>query len=96
MHVPRIWLHQSTIKNAIYLSVNVFECSMQALNIGDTIFKSPTGEGTAILHGHLSLGEPAACSAKVISSFLSYFKTEYWSGPGNQSHDLPLCSQALS
>ena len=38
-------------KKALYLSVNVF--SMKVL-IGDTILTSPTGEGTAILHGHPS------------------------------------------
>ena len=37
--------------NALSLSVNVF--SMEVL-IKDTIFKSPTGDRTAILHGHLS------------------------------------------
>ena len=39
-------------KNALYLSVNVF--STKVLFTGDTIFTSPTGNGTAILHGHLS------------------------------------------
>ena len=39
------------LKEALYLSVNVF--SMKVL-IEDTIFTSPTGDGTAILHGHLS------------------------------------------
>ena len=34
-----------------YLSINVF--SMKVL-IGDTIFTSPTGDGTAILRGHPS------------------------------------------
>ena len=38
-------------KKALYLSVNVF--SMKVL-IGDTIFTSPTGDGTTILRGHLS------------------------------------------
>ena len=38
-------------KNALYLSVNVFR--MKVL-IGNTIFTSPTGDGTAILCGHLS------------------------------------------
>ena len=37
--------------NALYLSVKVF--SMKVL-IGDTIFTSLTGDGTAILCGHLS------------------------------------------
>ena len=39
----------------------------------------------------------AACSAKGVPSFLSYFTEdlEYWSGPGNQTHDLPLRSQVL-
>ena len=34
-----------------YLSVNVFSTKML---IGDTIFKSPNGDGNAILRGHLS------------------------------------------
>ena len=35
-------------KNALYLSVNVFSTKVL---IGDTIFTSPTGDGTAILRG---------------------------------------------
>ena len=38
-------------KNEFYLSVNVF--SMNVL-IRDIIFTSPTGDRTAILHGHPS------------------------------------------
>ena len=38
-------------RTALYLSVNVF--STKAL-IGDTIFTSPPGDGTAILHAHPS------------------------------------------
>ena len=39
----------------------------------------------------------AACSKKEVPSFLSYFEdTENWSGPGNRTRDLPLCSQALN
>ena len=38
-------------KRALYLSVNVF---ITGVLIGDTIFISPTGDGTAILHGHPS------------------------------------------
>ena len=38
-------------KNALW-SVNVF--SPKVLIIGDTIFTSPTGHGTAILRGHPS------------------------------------------
>ena len=39
----------------------------------------------------------AACSAKGIPSVLSYFTEdpEYWSSPGNRTHDLPLYSQVL-
>ena len=39
------------IKKALYLSVNVFSTKVL---IGDTIFTSPTGDGTAILRGHPS------------------------------------------
>ena len=38
-------------KNALYLSVNV--TSTKAVN-RDTIFTSPTGDGTAIIRGHPS------------------------------------------
>ena len=38
-------------RKALYLSVNVL--SMKAL-IGDAIFSSPSGDGTAVLHGHPS------------------------------------------
>ena len=41
---------------------------------GDTIFTPPTGEGTAILREPRNQGL-AACSAKRVPSFLSYFKT---------------------
>ena len=39
----------------------------------------------------------AACSAKGVPLLLSYkfWDPEYWSGPGNKTHDLLLCSQVL-
>ena len=44
--------------------------------IGDTIFMSPTGEGTPIIHGHQEPREGLpVCRAKEVPSFLSYFKT---------------------
>ena len=39
------------LKKALYLSVNVFSTKVL---IGDAIFTSPNGEGTAISRGHLS------------------------------------------
>ena len=39
------------LKNALYLSVNVFSTKVL---IGDTIFTSPTGDRTVILRGHPS------------------------------------------
>ena len=39
------------MKMALYLSVNVFS---KKVLIGDTIFTSPTGDGTAIVLGHPS------------------------------------------
>ena len=39
------------LKNALYLSVRVFTTKVLT---GDTIFKSPTGNGTAILRGQPS------------------------------------------
>ena len=46
-------------KKALYLSVNVFSTKVL---LEDTIFMSPTGDGTAILCGHPSL-------PKVLSHF---------------------------
>ena len=54
------------------------------------------GDGTAILHGHPSYAKGKPLQGKgitVISQLLQ--ETEYWSRPGNQTRDLPLCSQAL-
>ena len=62
-------------KNALYLNVNVF--STKVLRRG-TIFTSPAGDRTAILRGQWTTEPregPAACSAKGVPSFLSYFKT---------------------
>ena len=60
-------------ENALFLSVNVFSTKVL---IGDTIFTSLTGEGTAISTWSSEPREgPAVYSAKVIPSFLSYFKT---------------------
>ena len=44
------------------------ESTYLSVNV-DTTFTSPSGDGTAILRGL------AACSAKGVPSFLSYFKT---------------------
>ena len=57
-------------KKAFSLSVNVFSTKVLT---GDTIFTSPTGEGTAILRGHPSHAKvrPAACRAKGVPSFSS-------------------------
>ena len=42
----------------------------------DTIFTSPTGDGTAIYTWSSEpLEGPAVCSAKTVPSFLSYFET---------------------
>ena len=44
--------------------------------IGDTIFTSPNGDGTAIFTWSSEPREGlAACSAKEVPSFLSHFKT---------------------
>ena len=62
------------LKNTLFFfSVNVFSTKVL---IGDTIFTSPTGDGTAISTWSSEPREgPAVCSAKTVSSFLSYFKT---------------------
>ena len=54
-------------KKALYLSVNVFS---RKVLIEDTIFTSPTGDGTAIIRGHPREGLPV-CRAKGVPSFLS-------------------------
>ena len=50
---PRIDVNRDALskKKAFYLSVNVFSTKVL---IGDTIFTSPTWDGTAILRGHPS------------------------------------------
>ena len=48
--VYKIYKHHGQ-KKVLNLSVNVFSTK---LLIGDTIFSSPTGDGTTILHGHQS------------------------------------------
>ena len=61
--------------NGLYLSVNVFSTKVL---IRDTILTSLTGDGRRD-HHFTSSSEPrdcpAACSAKGVPSFLSYFKT---------------------
>ena len=55
------------------MSVNVFSTKVL---IGDTIFTSPTGDGTAISTWSSESREgPAVCSAKTVPSFLRYFDT---------------------
>ena len=49
--VPRTVRRDLKKKKALYLSVNEFNTKVL---IGDTIFTSPTGDGTAILRGHPS------------------------------------------
>ena len=48
-----LWLLQKN-KNLLYLSVNLFSTKVL---IGDTIFVSPTGDGTAILRDHPSFAK---------------------------------------
>ena len=55
------------------LSINVFSSKIL---IEDTIFKSPTGDGTAILCGHLShVKVQLFAGQRELPSFLSYLKT---------------------
>ena len=82
---------------SLFLSVNVF--SMELL-IGDTIFYVSNWRQdhcfTAVC-GHLSYTMVQPFSQGKWSSFISqlFYDPEYWSGPGNQTHDLLFCSQAL-
>ena len=48
-----LWLLQKN-KNSLYLSVNLFSTIVL---IGDTIFESPTGDGTTILRDHPSFAK---------------------------------------
>ena len=76
-----------------YLSINVF--SMKVL-IGDTIFTSPNGDGTAILCGHPSHAKVSPLAVQMRYFHFSVILRPWeWSGPGNRTHDLPLCSQML-
>ena len=36
---------------------------------------SPTGEGTAILHGHPSHAKPFVCRTKIVAEFISFLST---------------------
>ena len=80
-------------KNALYLNVNVFSTKVLRRV---SFFTSPAGDRTAILRGQWTTEpreDPAACSAKGVPSFLSYFKTlSIGPAPGI---DLQRCSQAL-
>ena len=77
------------LKKALYLSVNLF--SMKVLFV-DTIFTSPTGDGTA---NFIWSSEPcrgqAICRAKAVPSFLSQFKTTSV-GPAPGIEPLTSCS----
>ena len=85
----------NTTKNTPYLSVNVFSTKAP---IGDTIFTSPTGDGTAILRGHPSHARRSRhLQGKAVPLFLSYFKTlGIGPAPGIESAtDTALQSSAL-
>ena len=56
----------------------LFECQMNVFSrkvVGDNIFMSPCGDGTAILKRGPPCVGLAVCSARAIPSFLSLFKT---------------------
>ena len=61
------------LKNSLFLSVNVFSTKVL---IKDAILMSPTGDGATILCGHSSHVKVwlIAYRAKVVPSFLSYFR----------------------
>ena len=73
--------------NTALLSMN--EEKKNALYLSVNVFStkalitSPTGDGTAI---YVVIRATRGSSVKA---------DEYWSGPGNRTRDLPLCSQAL-
>ena len=77
------------------MSVNVFSTKVL---IGDTIFYFPYWRGDRHFTWSSESREGlAACSTKVVPSFLSYFKTLNISpAPGmRRTRDLPLCSHTL-
>ena len=51
MVTPKDFIHRLKQKKALYLRVNVFSTNVL---IGETIFTSPTGDGTSILRGRSS------------------------------------------
>ena len=61
-------IHDRRVK-ALYLCSNVFSTKV---GIGDSIFTSPTGDGTAILRGHRPNYAKALpfCRTKAVPSFL--------------------------
>ena len=59
-------------KNVLYLSFNVFRTLVL---IEDTIFKSPTGDGTAILRGHPSYAKGFFFQSEGCTFTSHYFKT---------------------
>ena len=66
-------LSKSRKRKRTLLSINVFRSKVLT---GDTIFTSPTGDGTAISTWSSEPREgPAVCSEKAVPSFLSYFNT---------------------
>ena len=74
------------LKNAIYLSVNVFSNKLltEDNTFNTAIFRSELREGLAVFR------------LKAVPSFLSYLKTlSIGLVPGNQIHNLPLCSRVL-
>lgn len=57
-------------KKTLYLSTNVFNVNVL---IEDAIYPSPSGDGTAVLHGHPSCKGLAPCRAKAGPAFLRNF-----------------------
>ena len=87
-----------TWKKALYLSVKVHWLCIkhESTNLGHYFYVSNWKRDRHFTWSSEPREGLAACTAKVVPLFLSYFKDpEYWSGPGNRTRDLLLCSQAL-
>ena len=81
-------------ENARYLSVKVFSMKL-LLNWGRCFYVFSWRRDRHFTWSSEPREGLAACSAKGVPSFLSYFKTLSCSRPGNRTRDLPLFSQAL-
>ena len=83
------------LKNALYLSVNVFSTKV-LINWGHYSFvKHWRRDDNFTWSSEPREGSVAAYSAQGVLISQLFKDSEYWCGPWNRTRDLPLCSQAL-